>query len=102
MKKLYFIMVMLISQLALGQNQAPVAVNDTLIIYHEDSIYKAVFQIMNNDFDSNGDTLAFDTISYNGTNQVGFVKITVNHFRFSRIIFKANPVFQVGIPYNIL
>jgi len=87
-------MVMLISQLALGQNQAPVAVNDTLIIYHEDSIYKAVFQIMNNDFDSNGDTLAFDTISYNGTNQVGFVKITVNHFRFSRIIFKANPGFS--------
>ncbi|MDT8413097.1 MAG: T9SS type A sorting domain-containing protein [Vicingaceae bacterium] len=93
MKKLYFILAILFSQLAVGQNQAPVAVNDTLIIYHEDSIYKAAFEIMNNDFDPNGDTLAFDTISYNGTNQVSFIEITVSYSRFSRIIFKANPGF---------
>ncbi|MDT8413096.1 MAG: T9SS type A sorting domain-containing protein [Vicingaceae bacterium] len=87
------IILFLSSVIAYGQNQAPIAVNDTIFISYEDSIYKVAFQLMNNDYDPNGDTLAFDTISYNGTNQVSFIEISTNHFRFSRIIFEANPDF---------
>lgn len=93
MKNLYIILAVLVSQLVIGQNQPPVAVNDTMIVYHADSTFRVAFQLMNNDYDSNGDTLAFDTISYNGTNQVGFIEYTANYSRFSRVTFKANPGF---------
>lgn len=74
MKKFYLILAMLSCQVAFSQNQAPVAVNDTFYLVFNDSISKVAVQFMNNDSDPNGNTLTFDTLFYNGTNNVTILK----------------------------
>jgi len=49
MKNLYIILAVLVSQLVIGQNQPPVAVNDTMIVYHADSVSSYSIHFTSND-----------------------------------------------------
>src|SRR5690606_22279276 len=68
MKKLYFILAILFSQLVIGQNQPPVVVNDTMIVYHADSVFKISGEFTSNDINPNNNPLQIDTLIYTGTN----------------------------------
>ncbi|MCW8898355.1 MAG: T9SS type A sorting domain-containing protein [Flavobacteriales bacterium] len=68
MKKLYFILAILFSQLAVGQNQAPVAVNDTFYVYHNDSVTRYSIHFTSNDINPNNNPLQIDTLIYTGNN----------------------------------
>lgn len=68
MKNLYIILAVLVSQLVIGQNQPPVAVNDTIIVYHNDSVFGVSIEFTGNDINPNNSPLQIDTLIYSGTN----------------------------------
>ena len=91
MKNLYFILAILFSQLALGQNQAPVAVNDTLIVYHNDSITRYSIHFTSNDINPNNNPLQIDTLIYMGNNFL-LHQHASNHISF--IYYKPQSTFK--------
>lgn len=87
MKKIYLILAILSCQLTFSQGTLN-AINDTLIVYHEDSISKISFQhITNNDFVPTTNQLHIDTIFYNGTNFAAIQQLPPSVW--SRINYKA-------------
>lgn len=79
---------MLSCQVTFSQIGVLNAINDTLIIYYEDSISKVSFQhITNNDFVPTTNQLHIDTIFYNGTNFAAIQQLPPSVW--SRINYKA-------------
>ena len=93
MQKVLLFFLFISAQLAIAQNQKPIAVNDTIFlrysqVHSDDSLQLNLNQILSNDYDPDGSNLGLIDLLYSGSNQVYGLKPSSS---FIQIWYKVQP-----------